>query len=203
MVLYGTVGATEIFETGFWVVGTTPSSDLDVQTMAGKVAAAWEANSTQQKSIISNDTAYTEVRGYFYGDTSGKATHTGSAPITGGGGTSAGFNCPLQTCMVMTLRTGYAGRSNRGRMYLPANGINLGTDHLYGSAALQSLVIEFAAFLSDVITDGSIGAPVVVSRTESAYQTITAVDADYRPDIQRRRANKQGIGGRFGVPVPS
>lgn len=202
-VLYGTQSATEIFETGFWCVGQSPTSDADVQVMAGKVATHWAANSHYQKEFLTDRGAYTEVRAYYYDGTAPGATHTGAAPITGGEGLGDVQYNPLQSCAVMTLRTGYAGRSNRGRMYLPATGIQLLNSATFATADLQGLVTEVAAFLTACATDGGIGAPVVVSQRRGSYQTITAVDADYRPDVQRRRANKQATGGRFGVAVAS
>jgi hypothetical protein len=100
---------------------------------------------------------------------------------------TGGF-CPLQVCMVATLITGAAGRRNRGRMYLPANGIGFGS-HEFPNARVDAVCQALAAWLDALNTlDGS---AVVVSQAGTSKRAITQVRVDSKPDIQRRRANAQ------------
>lgn len=109
-------------------------------------------------------------------------------------GTSAGDLLPPQTALVVTLRTAQAGRSFRGRTYLPGfgEGVNTATGTMTSTAAAVSFLTAIKASL---ITSGlDLG---VISRPNpdrvppssgfiTVVTSIVARDAVW--DTQRRRA---------------
>lgn len=193
-----TDSSAEIAEWGFWI-GYTPTSPTNANDSAAAIASAFQAHYGAIKALMSTDSTYDEIRLYGYPTGGPTATYVGAAPVTGGAGSGSGSG-PLQQAMVMTLRTGLAGRSHRGRMYLPAFGLNL-SGHIFASTPTSDAVEAVAAFLS-AVNDAFPGGPVcVVSQTLSTATAVTSVDADYRADVQRRRANRQPTGGRSSATL--
>lgn len=135
--------------------------------------------------MIAND-ALTSYDAYWYqgGVAVAHAQQVVSHPGTGGT-----MHGPLQTAMVMTLRTATATRSGRGRIYLPCDAAAIsGTTALFTSTVVNDIVDKLAAFLTSTNTGTT--SPVVVSQTQTQSRLIVSVDADYVPDTQRRRRNK-------------
>jgi hypothetical protein len=108
---------------------------------------------------------------------------------------------PLQQCFCITTLTPRPGASYRGRMYLPATGMTLDANRRFNGAALSAVVNSVKQILAAGNVDGQYGPPVVVSRTKTVATQITAIRYDLKPDIQRRRANRQSAGARTVVTV--
>lgn len=187
--IYGTLlGGQEIFETGYWI-GQAPGSDADSNTLAEELAADFELNGwpSMQDTLKSGD-YWRGVKLYSYPTGGPRATHIGlyalPTPLAGDG---AGEH-PLQTCLVTTLLTGFAGRRNRGRMYWPARGADI-QGGKFTQAMVDKVVQGWAAHFTSV-NNTSRGPVVVVSPTGSARRDATLTKGDDLPDIQRRRANK-------------
>lgn len=185
----------EIFDTSFWVGGTgVPTSNADANTYAAQVSSQLGGPTlTELCSLLDSDSGYDEVRVYSYPSGGPTASFVGSATIGSGTGTNSTF-MPLQQCMCITLLTGLSGRQNRGRMYLPATGLSLTSGHLFSGTTVQNVVEAMAGFFGGVNGLGSTNDVCVVSQTATTFHTVTAVRADERPDIQRRRANRQATG---------
>lgn len=193
--LVGHQGADEIFDTSFWVAGAgVPTSNADANTYASQVSAQLGGPTlTELCTLLYTDSGYDEVRVYSYPTGGPSASYIGTAAI--GSGTGTGTSAmPLQQCMVATLRTGLAGRSHRGRMYLPASGRGLDTGHVFNSTVTSAVCTALADFLSAVNGLGSTNNVAVVSQTLTQATTVVEVTVDQRPDIQRRRANRQSTG---------
>lgn len=206
VVFSGILPGGEIWNTGFWMVGSAPADEAAANILAQELYVAFisDSSSTAFATLAtagwSNGVNVDKVTVYSYPSGGGSSAvvgaHTESPTIGSGGPTS-----PDQVCYVLTLRTGLSGRQNRGRMYLPANRLSLDSEGLVSSGDQSSIVGAFGAGMT--AWNLTAGAPeiVVLSQTAGAANLVTSVDADRRPDIQRRRANRQDTGGRFSVTL--
>lgn len=189
--LVGTVAATESFACGFWLSGVQVDSQNAATNIANGIANTWGISSAPAavKVLVPPDTSYTGVKVYFYdGVTAGakwQATSTFAAATVG----QSVASCPLQTSVVVSLLTGLPGRSNRGRLYLPAAGAAL-TTHLLSTADTQSIANGMADFFTklNALNAGASGIVSVVSQAKGTANDVTSVRVDNKPDIQRRRA---------------
>lgn len=116
------------------------------------------------------------------------------APAVAGGGVTVN-QWPLQTATCMTLRTGVSnGLAHSGRVYTPPLQKALLAGYLWPIADVTSAVNTFSAMLSSL--DGSaLGELSIYSKGNAAFPTgavrpVTQVQADNRPDVQRRRASQ-------------
>jgi hypothetical protein len=192
--LVGTLGSDEVFDTSFWTLGGAGSL-ADAQFIADGVAGLIKGTGafTNTLSLLAGPGQYSQVRVYAYPTGGPSATWVAEASLelTGTGTTAM----PYQTCAVVSLRTAESGRSARGRMYLPATGIGVGSDHQMSSTFVPDLAEEWATLLTAVdnlvAPDGGNPSVVVVSQTRTNTLIVDRVIVDSRLDIQRRRANKQ------------
>lgn len=207
IVLYGTLPGGEIWQSGYFMphAAIDPAecnliaqnafnrwSDQSAgRTMARLVAKWWHGG----VSLVGCKT-------YAYGDTSGQATFKGSstgAPVIG----SALGSLTNPTSVCITLLTSFAGATQRGRMYLPALGqIPDQTNGYFNGTDVSQLVTSFATDLKNAAVGNANYTPCVVSQKKGAYQTVVSVAADQRPDVQRRRENRQAKGVRSTASLP-
>jgi len=109
-------------------------------------------------------------------------------------GDVAGDMLPRQTAAVIKMHTGVAGRSNRGRVYIPfpsesSNGANGGPSPGY-VVDLQTLGDEFRNEQTvGLLGDTAKLTPVVYSRTAETIRLILAGPARSEWGTQRRRSN--------------
>ncbi len=200
--LTGTAVGGEQFNTGFWIdQGFSTEGDLSLACAA--VRAYFEGHCTNIKLLIRSDTAYTAVKGYSYPSGGPNASVVSFNTITAGVGTGTSTQ-PLQSAVVATLTTGLAGRSRRGRMYLPASGALLVTaDHQISPTVAGNIASDVATFFNAINTDaGAItGSVSVMSSRLSSLVHVTGVKVDTRIDIQRRRANRESVTGSGSATV--
>jgi hypothetical protein len=115
-------------------------------------------------------------------------------PPVGGDTTSILF--PLQVAFAVRLKTGLlGGLAHQGRVYLPALAAVLSGNRVWPTADVNSALNAFSAMLSS-LSGGPLGTLVVMSKGNTAIpggatHNVTAIDADNRPDVQRRRARSQ------------
>lgn len=123
-----------------------------------------------------------------------EANYTGTA-FTGG------LTSPVQTSVVLSLRSDTPGRSGRGRLYWPGVGnIGLGGDGRIGGTVAASLATQAATYLrsvQDAIKAAvSPGTPTtielcVVSSVPGVGRTrVNRIEVGNVPDIQRRRRDR-------------
>lgn len=184
----------EIWDTSFWVNDVIVASNTDANAVMAQVGGLFNTNlKTALLALQANDCAVTQLKGYFYAGGSSTASWVGSFATAGAGATTA--QLPLQTCMVMTLRTANSGRSYRGRMYLPATGgIMASSAHQFGTSTTTAISTALANFFNAINTSSISGSVCVWSPTRGVMTDVTQITCDQRPDIQRRRANKQSGG---------
>lgn len=143
-------------------------------------------------SVVSAQTSVTAVRVGWYGaggDLSIVAEATPDAPIAGV--TTASL--PADVALVATLLTGVPGRRTRGRLYIPALGVNIQTPELrVNTGSLAGFANGVAVLLTDIAEAagalGPLGA-VVVSQVGSLATPVTSVRVGDVYDTQRRRQN--------------
>jgi hypothetical protein len=104
-------------------------------------------------------------------------------PIAGVGSST---EVPPELCLLVTLRTGFGGRSGRGRIYFPGPGDAILSGAHYTSTA--EAVLTATSWMGATI-DG-VAAPLgVYSRTlATIHDVVSAVARSDRPAIQRRRS---------------
>lgn len=196
-VLYGDATDGEIWSTSWYTkpqAGISSQANLDnfINTYANTSYPA-ATLSTVLKSRMSVTTRQLGFKGYYYNGGTSAIYATDkpfSSPIVG---SSGGSPLPLQTAVVATLLTGASGRRNRGRMYLPVNAVSLSTAHELTTTDVDALANAVKDWFAVLNASGD--NPVqVVSVAGSASRPVTQVRVDSKPDIQRRRANKQQPG---------
>ena len=112
-------------------------------------------------------------------------------------GTSTGDPLPMQNAALVSLRSGFIGRSYRGRMYLPAMSDGQ-VDENYtltvaGNIAEQTAGM-FAQFNAGIgLGNASKATPVVWSKTLSSAFEIVSVKCDIYLRSQRRRNPRQAV----------
>lgn len=148
-------------------------------------AVAIDVFDTWGTNIMGNlcsNTVLTEVQLTDIG-AAGGATASYGTSLAGG---SSASPLPPQNCMVLSWKTGRAGRSYRGRTYLPG----IGEDKVDGGGTIvgtfsNGLRLAAQQVLEDLATAGY--PLIVLSRTLSLGTAVTSVAVDSRIDTQRRR----------------
>lgn len=132
--------------------------------------------------------SFTQLDSYYYAGGTAAAAH-GQAPMVFAGTAPFGIH-PTQIAVVATLRTALNTRRGRGRIYLPATGVQMtGTYPLLATSTVNAMLDALALMLTARKLDPLV-APVVVSQTGSITSPIISVDGDTIADTQRRRRNK-------------
>lgn len=191
----GKVGTTDTWSTtqAFQVHGGVPSA-ADMNGIANAAALLWAADlwdlaTFGYKTYVPPTTDWSLCKTYYYPAGLAVATESGSKAITPDPGTNVGF-CPPQIALVVSLHTGFAGRRNRGRAYLPTP-CNLTTNGHTSSAVTSHTATNFAKYLTDVnaMTVGSLSFNACIGTFNAPI--LTSVSVDDVVDTQRRRRDKQ------------
>lgn len=177
-------------------------SDALLNNAVGNIDTQWGSDTapstwTQLTALLSQNQAYDELTLYQYDALPGKVSNIGRKAINHQG-TASGTLTPLQSCMVVGLKTAISSASTRGRVYMPAHTIpesNATALFASGQATAMATLVAKAlttagAALAGTLNASSALSPVVYSPTKAFVTPVTAVTADNKPDIQRRRANK-------------
>lgn len=196
IVFRGALDGGEIWESGFWVHGSVPTSNDNAEGLAG--AALGLATSTDNSGAlhtcaedlwdaftnVSEATCYSYPNGGIAAEYIGTNTQT---PLVGSG---AG-RCPNQIALVISLRSAAAGRRNRGRMYMPATGPTLSASGQVSPSVTAAVCSSWANFFGDWNALSGNPQVSVVSRIGAgAVAPVTRVAVDSVLDTQRRRRNK-------------
>jgi hypothetical protein len=171
----GAVGQTDL---DTWLAGAKTQLDTFWSTANG-IGAQNETTTT-----------YTQLQAYYRPGPGGTPLLVSSV-VVAKAGTSATSNIwPWQCCMVATLLTGFPGRKERGRMYLPCNRpVGVTAVHQFNATATGAVSGSLALALHNInalplATNGLFAQPLNSTRL---YQRVAV---DNRPDIQRRRTDK-------------
>lgn len=196
VVFGGHLNTSDSWECGFWVHGSEPTS----QAEATATAALWAGQlmSTDDSGALritltayaSADVLLEYVKVYSYPTGGPVATYIGEHLFTNTGGSGARV-LPNQCAVVVSERTGFAGRRYRGRMYIPIGRTGSGGDGQLAAAAVDQIATAWALCFHDWDASGDNGTVVVVSTVGSLFTPVSQILVDTKVDIQRRRANKE------------
>jgi len=116
---------------------------------------------------------------------------------------ASGSALPPNNCLVMRRRVGPAGRSNRGRVYLPGVPTGWQTGGVLAGGAVVDAVNNFKSEMAGPMRDGStptplpIGEPILIKKTETGFpdsiQVVNYWDVNNAVRSQRRREPGVGI----------
>lgn len=205
LVFHGKIEGIQNWSTGVSVLASVAPAEADLAALAANAASAGVSwwNGTGGTGGVSGlntpDTSFLGVTAYYYPANVNAALVVAEGPVTVHPGTVNNNSLPTQTALVVSTLTGFAGRSNRGRMYLPMTGIDLTAHELTQTQC--DVQASITAGLLGAIQGIAIGAGTgnVVVAGKNVARQITAVKVDSEPDIQRRRADK--IGAHFSSIV--
>jgi hypothetical protein len=188
--IIGSGPGSEVWQTGFWTAAITPPStqaalQTDCDAIAAFVTTWWNA----VKVDIAQGYALQKLNAYQYVAPSTSATLQASHQYTASPGTGGSSGNPLDTALVVSIRSAVPGRSHRGRMYIPfhnpingSTGCCVASEYATYGTATKALFTSVAGYSSYV--------PVVVSRTHNTWDPVANIDTDNLPDVQRRRVNR-------------
>ena len=183
------VGGEKI-NTGFWVfLNTTAPTQSDLDTLCTDAANLWNTFSAAIQSFLYTGVSWQNVNAYYYDGTSNNAALQSIHALTANAGTLSTNGSPIDTCLVISLRTGLPGRNRRGRMYIPFHTPVLAATGNTSSTNSATIAVA-AGNLLNGWSGGHVGYAAVVSRTGTDNRPITQVQVDTKPDVQRRRENK-------------
>jgi hypothetical protein len=204
----GTLPNGEIWQYGLWFQGNLPTSNAAAATAADLEMADEAGTSTSSiwnvlKSFVPPSISLQSVRVDSYNTGGPSVNFSGISTHAAVPGTAASTQLlPNQVALCMSLVSDTAGKSGRGRVYLPVSivsGIYSSNNGLFVTSGLNSLLSAFKAKFDDDAAVGQVA--VVVSRLHTIAHPITVISADTRPDIQRRRANRMTGITRVSVAV--
>lgn len=195
--IHGTSPGGEIWQFSIWVQRDI-ATQADADVMASDAAGAVD-DSDLMTLILADDQTWTGVSAYAYQDESPAAQFVGEAARSVTGGASGVAS--LQTAFVVTLNSDTPGRSGRGRLYLPARRQVAAADALISTAARDGMLTAVQDVINKINVSTAPSICVVHSLTKSQDYFITAVSADQRLDVQRRRANRQTTGARAVLAI--
>lgn len=143
--------------------------------------------SGEWRNLNQPSTRVTDIKAYWYEGANGAASVTAeqSMNVVGAGG---GLSGPASQAMVVTLLTERAGKSGRGRMYLPATaGLPGGADsYKFALSQCSNVANQAADLLGSIYTEAGqpwgVSWPSVQSNTLGVLSAITRVRVDQRPD---------------------
>lgn len=189
-VIKGTGPGSEIWQTGFSTTCTTqPVDQPALQALLNTIGPFIDTWWTSVKAHCYALYSYTGASAYQYVDPSTSAQFQADRTVTPVPGTLTTSGAPIDTALVVSLRSATPGRSGRGRMYVPFHEPVAFGAGLYAGTT-SALIGTATKALFSSITGGSVAAPIVVSRTKHQWYPITELVTDNKPDVQRRRENK-------------
>ena len=194
--------ASDDWSVGVWVNVSGLTALPSVAQMNGNASALltafnndiWSAATAGQKTVNASGCSLSTIKTYLYRD--GVLVRQGTASITAVAGTSATV-LPFFTAMCCSLLTETAGRSGRGRIYLPMTaGALLATTGQMNVGSLSSYAGNVATWLSALSTDEGTwpGDPAmrvcVLFKTHSDFHFVTSTRIDSLVDTQHGRTRK-------------
>lgn len=178
------------------VVNHNPSA-AELDTLASGAISdfdskVWSAASNPLKGSNAPYVALTGCKLAFYHDNVlYQSANHGITPVVG---TSATIHPPY-VAQVATLLTATAGRTNRGRLYLPATGLGVSSTTGQQSGSPTAFINNLASWLNNRSAWG-IGTwinaidPIVMTQRGGAPQRVTTLRSDTKFDTQRGREDK-------------
>lgn len=186
------VGGEKI-NTGCWFfLNTSAPTQTDLDNQTTDIATLWNTFTATMIGDVYAGVSWQILNTYYYAGGSNNASLQSSHTLTANTGTRSTAGSPIDTCCVVTLLTGFPGRSRRGRMYLPCHDTITATTGNFPSSTPVTYASGIGAFFNSY-SSAHPGWGAVVSRTLGDSLPITLVRVNSLPDVQRRRENKLAI----------
>jgi len=201
--VYGYEG--QIIENTFHVVRNSPFDASALQSLTQNVFDVWDSTGTARFSAQRTaDSVLTQVKGRAL-DTNSSPVYIYTLPGSGRPGViSSQGSLPGNCTFAITLQTGLAGRSYRGRIFIP--GLNYamlqtsGARNLVSAAQANAWIASVNSLIAQIAAIGSGYHLVVTSYYNNHAWRTTAVNsivlnaayADLAVDSQRRRLAYRG-----------
>lgn len=208
LVASGSIGGSQTWSTTLWLA-TGDGVPGPTQAQLDAVVTTAEAATRTWANIVKNSNcaqwSYNKLDGYYYLPNTKVAAmqseKVSASPIVG-----TGTAVPFVTSVVASLRTGVAGRSGRGRIYIPATGIALNdhgqlSDTLCAQLAAGTVELIHSYNSITIPFDSLSGKVVVASFTKNVGELVTRVIVNSMPDVQHRRTNKLGFQTQASIAV--
>lgn len=183
----GSYSTGEAWQTGFGIEDTGLSSTEDV---ADDIKTSFDAKDDWLRSNLLTSDNLGTLTVYRLPSPLGTPASEVAERQIGGQGTATGNGMPTQVCAVASLRSGFPGRSKRGRMYLPFRGVGRYTAPGLISTTGQTVTASsLAAFFTGFNNSLSGRRVVILSTVMNTAYNVVSVDVGNVPDTQRRRQN--------------
>jgi hypothetical protein len=177
---------------GLRFINSGTPAQADVDAVAGTISAWWTASSAAvpggyQLTFLRLAHIGTDGR-YIPGSIA--YDHIYAPVVAGGGGT--GINFPPQCSFCVSLRSDLPrGIAHAGRIYTPPLALSLAANLKWPTANVNSAIATLGATLS-ALSGGVLGTLAIYSKGTPAVPggartLVTHINADTRPDVQRRR----------------
>jgi hypothetical protein len=177
---------------GLWFTSAASApTAADMNAWAVETLAPTSTFFNAIKGLMGTDTQWIANKTYYYPPGVAKASVVGDAPLVSPVlGTVSSPQSPFQVALVVSLLTGLAGATHKGRCYLPCNAPLLSGRQLGSSdtLALASASSAWVNSLNALEVVGTITTAVVAGH--AAATPIVSTRVDSRMDIQRRRTDK-------------
>lgn len=197
IVYRGSLPYGEVWQTGVWLQGNAPTSN-SAATAGAQLEFGAEGTATPSsywnavKALLPSSITLDQVAVYSYPTGGTTAAFIGLSTGTPLAGTSSNNLLPNQMCACLSLLTDSSGRSYRGRMFLPVSSSLIPpTSAKLDSTPRTTLTGVWSTKFTDFNAASGWGDVVVVSQKLGIATRVTAVRMDSRPDVQRRRANRE------------
>lgn len=178
-----------------------PYTLAQIQTLRTNIGSYWDSN---LKNMYLDNIQFNRIRI--------KALDTNIAPMEDytwspvkiGGRSAGGAALPNSICCALKLSTGLAGRSNRGRIYIPvteSGALQASFQNELDPTYASAIITIFTAFMAQITTWDATAHMVVTSfmtggawrATAVNHQVIACTFVDRHIDSQRRRLTGRGI----------
>lgn len=192
VVLTGSLGGGEVFAWGFWLnTDSVITTQADADAIANAVKSAFNASVAPFVNALGTTDSYQGITCYFYG-ASGLSVKSQVTNTQVGVGSQSH---PLQSCVVLSLRSATLTGRGRGRCFVPYTGGSL-TNHQLTAAQAAALAGAAATMFNTLNTTPVAGHAlqvVVYSVADGNTKRINQIVVDSRPDTQRRRALQETV----------
>lgn len=200
----GLIGPTQSWSNTLEFSLSAPvSSQLLLQTLVGNIRTTLSGDANF-KAGLCGDSSLVSVKALQYNTNAPPATLVAEATGTAVNGTTTSLHAP-QVCVVASLRTSAAGRSGRGRTFVPYRGAaisSLGVVSSAGQAIIAAYVNAISTAVFSALAMQSIASAwIVYSPKTGNMLPLSAINVGTQCDTIRHRNNNRDEAYTAFVPA--
>lgn len=185
-----------------WSIGLSIAAQNDpatgdlyawLQSLDGIARSSFNSGTGSWGQLASSSTVLNTLRAYKYESGQKKSSAIAEYPLSAAVNGAGGAASPTLLSCVASLKTAQAGRSGRGRSYCPADGAAL-TGHQFSSDDCDKISYGMVQLIEGINASTLKGGEVqvVIGGLVYPYPPVVEVRVDSLPDVQHRRAGKEG-----------